>query len=469
MADQQASTIQEALNKLIKGQYEVILNPDVGRTLPKAIGRLAVNNKIPAVEALLSHLKHATKTPDPKLKLAAVSCLIATAKALAGHAQWNQIHKLSPTLKVIAAAPNIPEVIRTDAGQVLRAFEAKDSVSEVKAAKPEQKKSPIEIEEDRINRILATGDRELAGKKLYDLAESCARNKDFFNAERLRDRFYEIDPMALTEILQLGQIIEREQSGSISKYDLQKWTDLRRKLDEEEFNRLFYSMEIRTFKPDTTFVSKGDKNDELYFISMGCVLVSQGESGEERALTTLKTGGIIGENFFDSSFWTVSLITLELSKVMALKRDVFDGLLKKFPDLETKLRDFYEKESDVAGLLEQKNIDRRRHERFEIERRILVQIIGGNDKVLSSFNGKMKDVSQGGAGFSVRIPNRETSRVLLGKTTKIIVPVMKGKSNKLLRGAIIGVRLQDPVTGSYTVHVKFDQVIEYQSFRILLE
>ena len=62
-------------------------------------------------------------------------------------------------------------------------------------------------EEAEIFVLMAQGHREQAKHRLVELIAATARAGNFSEAERLRERMYEIDPMALAEIIRTGEIM----------------------------------------------------------------------------------------------------------------------------------------------------------------------------------------------------------------------------------------------------------------------
>ncbi len=455
MAKQQISGLQEALNKLAKGKHDVLLDSAISNIFPKTIIRLVDNKKFPAVDALLAQASAASGAIDKEICQAASTCFVEAAKLLTNAGHWERLEKIVPGLKAIADSPSYSDQVRTDAQSILNAIESFKS-GKKKPAPPETHtpKDSLTLQEEQIFQLAKSGNTEVAKKQLYDLVVTCAKKKDFTNAERLRERIYEIDPMALMEIIQSGEIIEQEKSGSIKEDDLEIWTELRQSLTSDEFNALYYSMEEKTFKPEETIVSQGMNNDELFFINMGSIRVSYMGGEKELFLKNLNTGDIAGENFLNASVWTVSLTALQLTKVLSLKRDKLAELEKNNPGLESKLRDFCERSSDIHKMLQAKGMDRRVHERYKLERRIQVQVVDEQERVLSNFRGEMTDISQGGLSFYVRITKKENSRLLLGRSIKMIIPV-PGQSDKVLRGTIIGVQSYDLIVSDYSIHVKF--------------
>jgi len=212
--------------------------------------------------------------------------------------------------------------------------------------------------------------------------------------------------MALMEIIQSGELIEEEKSGAISRTQLQVWSKLHNEFTSEEFNAIHFSMEERTYKPEQVVVSQGDNNDELFFINQGSLKATYKGGQKEFFLKNLHSGEIAGECFFNATVWTMTLTTLEATRLSILKREGLRRQEQKFPGLESKLRDFYNRTSDIHSLLQRKGMDRRNHERYKLERKINLQIIDKSGKPISSFRGEMFDIALGGLSFSVRISKK---------------------------------------------------------------
>lgn len=468
MTQEKTGGLQEALHSLANGKHEVLADPAIAKVLPATINRLIDNQKIPAVDALLSQLSTAARTVDKELRKTASGCLVESAKLLAKANHADRLIKIQAGLKTIADSPVYSDELRADAKAILSRLNPEQSgAKEPETGKEGKPKDPVSIREEQIFRLAETGNTEVAKQQLYDLVVSCARKKDFANAERLRDRIYEIDPMALMEIIQSGEIIDHEKSDSISDDDLEIWARLRRSLTNDEFNALYYAMEERTFKSEQNIVSQGMANDELFFISMGSVRVSYFGGEKELFLKNLESGEIAGENFFNASVWTVSLTALQLTRIMVLKRTVLAQVEERHPGIESKLRDYYERTSDLNKMIKAKGMERRAHKRFKLERRIQLQVVDKKDRILSSFRGETSDVSRGGFSFVVRITKKENSRLLLGRTIRAGIPV-PGLPDKLLRGTVIGVQAFDRILSDYSVHVKFLKELDDHNLKILL-
>lgn len=474
----QQTSLKEKLNTFLSGDHRVLLDQKVAKTLPPTITKILESGKKHVAERLIEQLIAGLENREISVRQNCGKCLAETANLLASKEMWRFLDKLLPSLKIIhqgISDNGLTENIRASAGKVITAAETHAHGGKPKKSPPHKtgsKKDTIALREEQIFHLAQSGNKEEAKRQLFDLVISCAKRKDFSNAERLRERIYEIDPMALMEIIHSGEIIEEEKSGSIDKDILQIWSGLLKVLSSGEFNALYHVMEVRNIKPGETLVYQGTKNEELFFINRGCIRVSYFQTGtggeKELFLKNLSSGEVAGENFFNATVWTVSLTALQSSQISILKRNELTRLEGKNPGIESKLRDYYARSIDIATLLNKKGIDRRSHERFKLERKIHLQITGNKRKVLSSFNGEMSDISQGGLSFIVRISKKENSRLLLGRNIKAIIPLNSGGEKKL-HGTIIGVQIYDLIHSDYSVHVKFKSEVERHNLQTIME
>ena len=96
--------------------------------------------------------------------------------------------------------------------------------------------------ENLVSQHIANGDTDAAVKLLFKLIVKCAREKNFTEAEQLRERMLEVDPMALDEIISSAEIIEEEKSQALDPIHMQIWSRLYDMLDTEEKNELYFAM-----------------------------------------------------------------------------------------------------------------------------------------------------------------------------------------------------------------------------------
>ncbi|HEB70090.1 MAG TPA: cyclic nucleotide-binding domain-containing protein [Desulfobulbus sp.] len=368
--------------------------------------------------------------------------------------------------KVLAAAESAVQAISADSKVLSDTGQQTEPVSQSYLTR---KNDPLAEQEASIFRKAGRGKTEEAKKELYELIISYAEKKDFANAERLRERIYEIDPMALSEIIRSGEIIEREKTGAVSRDQLATWSRLLKKLNNVEFSAIYHELQERRFAPEEIIVRQGDKNDELYFINQGSIKISYNQDGREIFVSTMNNGQIIGENFFDASFWTVTLTALTPVNISVLKWDSFRRWQEEYPGLEAKLQDFYKQCDTTRVLLEKKGLDRRKYERTRLSRKIQLQLTDHNNKPIGrGFRGELTDISEGGLAFLIRISKKENTRLLLGRNMQITIPVGGDPGHLQLHGLAIGIQSYEPLECDFSVHIKFPELLDQETlFQVL--
>ncbi len=328
---------------------------------------------------------------------------------------------------------------------------------------------PVAAREAAIFRIALTGEKERASQMLLELIGDCARNKDFTNAERLRERFYEIDSATLRDIIRADEIIAREKSGIVSRSYLEIWARLLDELSSEEFSSIYHELENQVLKPEEILVSQGDKNDRLFFINHGTLKVIYENNGREVFIKNLNSGEIAGENFFDASLWTVTLSALTPCRISSLKRSSFIRWQEEFPGLEAKLRAFYDRSNNVHDLLGKKGLNRRLHDRFRLSRRVQIQMTDTAGKPIGrGFQGDLHDVSRGGLALKIRIAKRENGRLLLGRKMRITVPVAGEPPQVHVHGQALSVHPETEKGDDFLVHLIFDQELDPEVLQTIL-
>ena len=331
------------------------------------------------------------------------------------------------------------------------------------------KNNPVAARETNIVQLAMAGDLARATSQLFDLIVECVHNRDFYNAERLRERFNEINPNALTEIIQSAELIEQEKNGVQVRGYLEIWSNLLRELTAEEFSAIYHELENRDLQPDEILVNQGDKNDELFFINHGMIKTFYQKNGRKIYVKSLSGGDLAGENFFDTSVWTISMAAQTESKISILKRSGFARWQEAFPGLEAKLRAFYNRSNDVQDLLLRKGLNRRAFERYQLARKIEFQIINhlGNS-MGQRFKGRLSDISRGGLAMKFHLSQKKHMRVLFGRKLHISIPVA-GKPPELnIYGAVLSINPAEEEGNEYKLHFVFDAPMEQEALQQVL-
>jgi HEAT repeat protein len=315
--------------------------------------------------------------------------------------------------------------------------------------------------EEEILSLVKKGDLDKACQKIYSRCVSAARDKDFLTAEMLRDRLLEINPMALSEVIRAGEIIEEEKSSSITSNHLKIWADLYEKMTTEEFTAMYYAMRPEKYQADEVIVRSGETDSSLYFINSGFVGIYCNSGANQTFLKRMQPGDILGvDQFFSVSVWTVTLKAQSAVQIHVLDRQTLTSLQNTHPGIDSKLQDFCLKFDIVPDLIRMAGSDRREYPRYPVSliiNNMLLDPYGHTGK--RTFRGEMIDISKGGLGFSIRISNRENARLLLGRQIVTEVGLINGEMLRCA-GMIVGVRFHHVVEQDFSIHVKLFKKLE---------
>ncbi len=321
-------------------------------------------------------------------------------------------------------------------------------------------KSPAEADQRdaRIDKYVADGDTDAAVKLLFEMLVEFAKQKNFKKAEELRDRLYDVDAMALTEIVKAGEIIEQEKSEAIDQDHLDVWPDLYEKLTSEEANTLFHAMEEVSYETNQAIFEQGRENHNLYFITRGRLKLIYRDGERETLLKTLAKGDLAGyATFFTISMCTTSLITLSSVKMSVLSKSTMEQWADSCPALESKLQDYCLKLEKSRDMVKKKGLDRRKQQRFNVKGKILIQLLNREGQAMGKpFKGSFSDISEGGLSFYIITSKQETARTLLGRRLglKFLIPTRATPLKTFQIGTVICVNYH--LQNDYSIHVSFD-------------
>jgi len=314
-------------------------------------------------------------------------------------------------------------------------------------------------QEALLEHYVAQNDTEAATKLLYELIGNYAREKNFEKAEALHDRMYEVDPMALTEIVRARELIEAEKSETLDAEHLELWPELYYSLNTAEANALYYSMKPATFEAGDTIMAQGELKRRLYFILSGYIHALYKRGGTEHFFTTLSAGDLFGQaSFFSLTVCTVTLKAQSRVKVNYLEKDVLKNWKTDVPALETKLADHCSKKDRIKKELEKENMERRADKRFALSGRLSFQLLDNSGKLMArKYKGHVADISAGGLSFLIKSNNVDSMRLLLGRQLRVgfEVSLKSGHVQKVSEIMTI-IAIQPQVFDDFSIHVKFE-------------
>lgn len=332
------------------------------------------------------------------------------------------------------------------------------------AGSDKQKSITDTPEEQHIRMLFDRGSNDKAVQDLLALIEKFAKARSFVQAEKLRNWMIEVAPTMLTEIIRAAEIIEEEKSTSIDKEHLEVWSDLYDVLTTEEFSTLYHYLKHKTLSPDQLIVNQGDNQKSLFFINSGTIRLFYTQNGSETFIKSMGQGMVLGAgSFFDASVWTVSASSMGRSEISILNLEDIKGWVDDYPALESKLQDFCYKFEKVDDFFKKSARDRRVHDRINISGRLTAHLLDSQGKPTGVMpKGDLADISGGGISFTIRLTRKSNARILLGRKIRVMLPGGGEQEGTELAvtGDVLAVRSQQSVESEYSVHIKFDEIIE---------
>jgi CRP-like cAMP-binding protein len=315
--------------------------------------------------------------------------------------------------------------------------------------------------EQLVENYLDQGNKEAAIKLLFELVVDYVKEKNFEAAEAMRSRIFEIDSMALNEIIRSGEIIEEEKSRTIDRGHRQIWAKLYDSLSTEEANALYFACKKATYQAEEKIFQQGQWKRRLYFINSGRARIVCFLDGKEVFLKAVETGDVAGEDtFFSISVLTTTMIAQDRTEVSYLDSDILDVWRTASPMLESKLQSFASSAEKIEDLLKAKKMDRRHLKRVNPGGKAIALLMSTSEQPIGKpFKADLCDISRGGICLSVKIAKRETGSLLLGKRLGIsyVHPLMDSSHTIKQSGTVVAVRFLP--FEDCTVSVKFDALL----------
>lgn len=323
-------------------------------------------------------------------------------------------------------------------------------------------------QEQAVKRLLGRGDKTTAAAQLLELIERTARLGNFVQAEKLREWLIEIDSMALSQIIRAAEIIDQEKIESIDKSHLEIWSGLYDILTTDEFSAVYHALTHRKYKNEEIVIKQGALQASLFFINSGKVKLYFGDKGREVLVKTMGRGEIFGGGaFFEASVWTISVAAIEPLELSVLKQNTLQKWVEDFPGLESKLYDFCNKTERVEDFIKRSSNDRRVHRRYRISGRVITTLVDNRGRSIETNSmAELCDISEGGLSFLVKISQKENGRLLLGRKMQVKFPFEeKDGDSFILGGEILAVKKIYAAEQEYSLHMKFDSLIDHKQLQ----
>ena len=313
-------------------------------------------------------------------------------------------------------------------------------------------------QEKLLEKYIKENKKALAVKLLFELIATHARANHFSKADALREKLFEVDPMALDEIVKSAKIIELAKIAAIDKAHRHVWSPLYDKLTEEETIALYYDMKSASYEAEQVIYRQGEMNSNLYFINAGELKMFYHREKHGIFLKTLGPGAIAGaDTFFTNSSCTTSLSAYSAVKLNFLEKTVLQNWRTKAPNLAYKLQGYCAQRESIKALLQKKELERRGHQRYALSGNAVIRIM--DRPGLKGFKGDLSDISASGISVIMNT-SANTAELLLGCRLNIkftqpeAIPEIRIDQD----GRIVGIHSR--MFNEYLINVKWDEPMD---------
>jgi len=318
-------------------------------------------------------------------------------------------------------------------------------------------------EEKEVYELIHKDEKESAKELLFQLIEKTAQFQKFDEAESLRLRLIDIDPMALSEIIKAAEVIEEAKSNSVDRDHILIWSDLYDLLTTEEFNAFYHALEHEAYSAETAIVTQGEPQWRLFFVNKGRVKLFFHERESETLVHIIGKGNVFGGNsFFDNSLWTLNATSMGAVELSTLSMDKVEEWGDVYPSLEKKLQEYCQRYDKVNEFFITSGANRRQKERKALSGSVYMVLSGdGEDASETIIRGECSDISSGGLSFLAKIGQKKNARLLLGRHIGLFFKDADQEERKLsLSGTVVAVRNLNAIDMGRSVHIHFDEELE---------
>ncbi len=313
-------------------------------------------------------------------------------------------------------------------------------------------------QEKLLEKYIKQNEKELAVKLLFDLIAKHAQANHFSKADALREKLFEVDSLALNEIVKSAEIIESAKIAAIDPVHRQAWSDLYDKLTKEETTALYYGMQKASYETEQIIFRQGQMNSKLFFINAGALKMFYHKDKHGILLKTLGPGDIAGEDtFFANSTCTTSMMAHSAVNLNFLEKTVLQKWRTEAPNLANQLQDYCLQRELIKDLLQKKELERRAHRRYALSANAAIRIV--DRPAMKVFKGDLSDISASGISFIMNT-SPKSAELLLGcrLNLKFVLPEGFPETRIDQNGCIVGIHGR--MFNEYLVNVKWDEPLD---------
>jgi CRP-like cAMP-binding protein len=312
--------------------------------------------------------------------------------------------------------------------------------------------------EKLLKKYIKENKKALAVKLIFELIAKHVRANHFSKADALREKLFEVDSMALDEIVKSAEIIESAKIAAIDQVHRHVWSDLYDKLTKEETIALYYGMKTASYETEQIIFRQDEMNANLYFINAGEIKMYHQKDKTGIFLKNLGPGDIAGDDtFFTNSTCTTTITAHSAAKLNFLEKSVLQNWRTEAPTLANKLKDYCAKRESIKDLLQKKELERRVHPRYGLSGNAVIRIMDRTG--IKAFKGDLSDISATGISVIMNT-SQESAELLLG--CRLNIKFRRPEASPEIRidqdGRIVGIHNQ--MFNEYLTNVKWDKPLD---------
>ena len=331
----------------------------------------------------------------------------------------------------------------------------------------------MDLIEKKVVGLIEQGRSDDSVKFLFDLIVEAAEGNDFYKAEGLRQILLKTNPMALTEIVNSGEILEGKKYRAIDPNHKKSWRKLYRDFSNQEAVEFYYSLKTVDIKPGKIIIQQGKRNDKLFFVTTGKLKSICRSKTTEFFLKQIFAGEVCGlSSFFLISTATTSVIADSDVNISYITQKNLYKITEKIAGFGTTLHDLCKDmvRINVADVIKKQNVERRKHPRLPVQSWVIAYLVEEDGKPSEKpFQGAFNDLSIGGASFIIKSSSYEYARSLLG--SKAIIKLTLKNSDHESVGIKEGyiVSLCDHLFDNYLISFRFNTPLSKNILHLLSE
>lgn len=318
----------------------------------------------------------------------------------------------------------------------------------------------LSAHEAKVEQYIQAGQTEKAVELLYQLATASAKKGLFQKSEAYRDRLYEVDSMALSRIVAVNEVIEKQKSRLMPPDYRKLWASFFEKLSEEEANAFFFSLKKAEVDSERIILRQGKPNDQLFLVQQGQLKIVYMDREKELLLRKLDSGDIFGEDtFFSVNVCTATIKTMTRVRLSYIKFADLERLGKKHEYLTSNLEKICTTAQSLTDVIRQKGIDRRSFKRYNLHCKVWFQLLAtDNPKALNrTIAAELWDISKRGLSFYFQSKNREAVRNLIGRPLGVKFNLNIGGENKTIATTGIVQGVDSHPLEEYSIHLQLNR------------